>query len=256
MPRILFTLRLLTALGTVFVILLLCMQCIDIYLDGNAPEKLEVDGVHMTSVFRMDDVAARLQKLAVPLLGYALLVAVTVVMQHVGANVPSGISAAISPENRLRLMKTRISELPETALLEEKKRRWILSVSFVFISVCVIGALSYLLNGDYFISWDLELVMGKMIKSISTWIISAFVAACIASMICKRSILREIVVLQEQDLSIQTKKPIVKTHAVRNARVCIFLLAIMFIVLGVMNGGLYDVLVKAINICTECIGLG
>ena len=32
--------------------------------------------------------------------------------------------------------------------------------------------------------------------------------------------------------------------------------AILFIVLGVMNGGLRDVLVKAINICTECIGLG
>ncbi len=27
-------------------------------------------------------------------------------------------------------------------------------------------------------------------------------------------------------------------------------------VLGVLNGGMYDVLVKAINICTECIGLG
>ena len=25
---------------------------------------------------------------------------------------------------------------------------------------------------------------------------------------------------------------------------------------GVRNGGMFDVLVKAINICTECIGLG
>lgn len=32
--------------------------------------------------------------------------------------------------------------------------------------------------------------------------------------------------------------------------------AVVFIVLGVMNRGWYDVLVKAINICTECIGLG
>ena len=39
-------------------------------------------------------------------------------------------------------------------------------------------------------------------------------------------------------------------------RICLYLAAIVFIVLGVMNGGLYDVLVKAINICTECIGLG
>ena len=33
-------------------------------------------------------------------------------------------------------------------------------------------------------------------------------------------------------------------------------LALLFIILGVMNGGARDVLIKAINICTECIGLG
>jgi len=32
--------------------------------------------------------------------------------------------------------------------------------------------------------------------------------------------------------------------------------AIVFILLGVMNGGAKDVLIKAVNICTECIGLG
>ena len=32
--------------------------------------------------------------------------------------------------------------------------------------------------------------------------------------------------------------------------------AAALIILGVINGGLRDVFVKAINICTECIGLG
>ena len=32
--------------------------------------------------------------------------------------------------------------------------------------------------------------------------------------------------------------------------------ALALIVLGVLNGGLRDVLVKAVNLCTECIGLG
>lgn len=39
-------------------------------------------------------------------------------------------------------------------------------------------------------------------------------------------------------------------------RLVLFAAAGLFIVLGVLNGGLNDVLVKAINICTECIGLG
>lgn len=40
------------------------------------------------------------------------------------------------------------------------------------------------------------------------------------------------------------------------ARVVIALAAVILIVLGVLNGGMRDVLVKAVNICTECIGLG
>lgn len=32
--------------------------------------------------------------------------------------------------------------------------------------------------------------------------------------------------------------------------------AVLFIILGIVNGGMKDVLVKAIKICTECVGLG
>ena len=39
-------------------------------------------------------------------------------------------------------------------------------------------------------------------------------------------------------------------------RIILLLIAVGLISWGVLNGGLYDVLVKAINICTECIGLG
>ena len=39
-------------------------------------------------------------------------------------------------------------------------------------------------------------------------------------------------------------------------RVVLMILSVVLIVLGIANGGLWDVLVKAINICTECIGLG
>lgn len=36
----------------------------------------------------------------------------------------------------------------------------------------------------------------------------------------------------------------------------LLILALVLIVLGVLNGGLRDVFVKAANLCTECIGLG
>ncbi len=36
----------------------------------------------------------------------------------------------------------------------------------------------------------------------------------------------------------------------------ILAISLLFILLGIFNGGADDVLIKAINICTECIGLG
>lgn len=39
-------------------------------------------------------------------------------------------------------------------------------------------------------------------------------------------------------------------------RLAVLLLGVTLITLGVLNGGMKDVLIKAINICTECIGLG
>lgn len=40
------------------------------------------------------------------------------------------------------------------------------------------------------------------------------------------------------------------------ARLTLAVIAVVFIVVGIFNGGMADVLQKAINICTECIGLG
>ena len=39
-------------------------------------------------------------------------------------------------------------------------------------------------------------------------------------------------------------------------RIAIAVIAVAFLIAGIVNGGMADVLSKAINICTECIGLG
>ena len=45
-------------------------------------------------------------------------------------------------------------------------------------------------------------------------------------------------------------------YHITSVRIIIATVAVIFIVLGISNGGMADVLSKAINICTECIGLG
>ena len=44
--------------------------------------------------------------------------------------------------------------------------------------------------------------------------------------------------------------------AVRLIRGGLFIAALVFIIAGILNGSLQDVLIKATKICTECIGLG
>ena len=42
----------------------------------------------------------------------------------------------------------------------------------------------------------------------------------------------------------------------KTIRILLYAAAVVFIVLGVMNGEAQDVFIKAVKICTECIGLG
>ncbi len=42
----------------------------------------------------------------------------------------------------------------------------------------------------------------------------------------------------------------------RAVRLCLLAAAALLTVLGILNGGMQDVLTKAVWICTECIGLG
>lgn len=43
---------------------------------------------------------------------------------------------------------------------------------------------------------------------------------------------------------------------IMTVRTVVLILAIVFIVIGIINGSAQDVFGKAVNICTECIGLG
>jgi len=42
----------------------------------------------------------------------------------------------------------------------------------------------------------------------------------------------------------------------RKIALCAMVIALALIVIGIFNGSMHDVFVKAVNICTECVGLG
>ena len=101
-------------------------------------------------------------------------------------------------------------------------------------AVCAAMCLSGLRNG----AWDPERAMEQMLRRVGPWMALGFAAAAVL------------------DADSGAKMPGAPARAVGAARMLLYAAAAAFIVLGAMNGGLRDVLVKAGNLCTECIGLG
>ena len=58
------------------------------------------------------------------------------------------------------------------------------------------------------------------------------------------------------DIKQNTEENTMSASAVNIIRVVLLVVAVIFIVIGIFNGSLTDVFVKAAKICTECIGLG
>lgn len=54
----------------------------------------------------------------------------------------------------------------------------------------------------------------------------------------------------------QPSEQLQKRHTVPCVQVALLCLALALVLWGVARGGIADVLAKAINICTECVGLG
>ena len=245
-------LRLVLTAATILMLVLLAWQCLDIYLVGNSPANLDENGLHIQPVYRAEDVMARLWGLRIWAVGYLALLAAVCVL------VPGGVrkgAIAMEPDNRLRLMKKKLTDLPEPARAEEALRRKIWYGTGAFVAICAGLSLVFLLNRDNFISWDLEMVMGRMLIHTLPWIMAAFGAVLAASFFCRRSMEREINLLKGIS---GTKAPeaVGKPSRVGYVRIALYAVAMVLIVLGIHNGGMRDVLIKAINICTECIGLG
>ena len=236
MARIYRILRYMLAGATIVLITITAWQCIDIYSVG--------DG------FTRENVGERLGMLAVPWAIYAVFAAVTAIIGR-----PEDKPVKMTAANRLRLAKTRAGTLSEAALTEEKLRRKIYAVLAAVLAVCAGFSAAYLLNGKNFVSWELEAVMGRLLAHVCLWVAAALAAVIAAMYVCDRSMAREAAALKGySDIAQQTGAA--KKFPVNMVRIGIFATAVVLIIVGVLNGGMRDVLIKAINICTECIGLG
>ncbi len=236
---------------------LLCVGCVSIYRSGESP-------------FTRAGVAEQLSRMAFPLL------------LTVAGVVGGGILSWVLPMDgkRPRPLRHRADTLrrltdaydmtaaPEpyaTRMQRERHFRRVLSA--VAVALCLLAAFPAVMwcaDDAHFAGADKTAdIRDASVVVLASGAVALFdgLAVTVAmgasyereTTIVKRAIAKKAVARKEKNVICNRKREAIILWSVRGV---ILAVAVVFIVLGVQNGGMADVLGKAIRICTECIGLG
>lgn len=163
-----------------------------------------------------------------------------------------------------RLQTNRDLSLCDEALRMEitnlqKNRKLHVMIRTLVLTVASVVFLIYALNGDNYHASDIN---GSMIKAMVVLIpclLVSFAYALFVSIHNEKSIQKEIELMKQAPSAASTTEdqPVSdESRKILLARYTILAIGVFFLVYGFITGGTADVLAKAINICTECVGLG
>ena len=260
---------LLCVVGVLFIVM-----CVDIYKTGPSP-------------FTRESVSEHFSKIAVfvyVLICFIVLGAVLSIVTPLEKKSKGKVNDALVLHN----LSSRLNKVSSDGCAKIEKQR-ILRLVMVVISILLVVTASVVSFVSVLNSFDASKtdINGEMIKgclSILRYFIVPVVYLIVTAYVCKFSIKKELEIVKSElknakinegvaentQLGTFTKLSQNMMQGYKNAsspkkwhkvlgiiiKLVVACLAITFIVLGVLNGGMGDVLTKAINICTECIGMG
>ena len=249
-------------------------MCVDIYKTGPSP-------------FTRESVSEHFSKIAVfvyVLICFVVLGAVLSIVTPLEKKSKGKVNDALVLHN----LSSRLNKVSSDGCAKIEKQR-ILRLVMVVISILLVVTASVVSFVSVLNSFDASKtdINGEMIKgclSILRYFIVPVVYLIVTAYVCKFSIKKELEIVKSElknakinegvaentQLGTFTKLSQNMMQSYKNAsspkkwhkvlgiiiKLVVACLAITFIVLGVLNGGMGDVLTKAINICTECIGMG
>lgn len=155
---------------------------------------------------------------------------------------------------------------PELAksIKNERTKRKIASIICAFIcTVTAVFPLIRIANPTNYEKYDINGSIIPAVAVVLVWCVVALIFCLACSIICHESKISEVTLLKEaishkcvvqnSDKSVSERK---KEHVRCGVRIVVLVVALTFVIVGIINGGMADVLGKAIRLCTECIGLG
>lgn len=253
---------------TVLLGLLYIFECADIYYSG-----LESGG----DIFSYEIVSERLATLLAPSVIWVVAIIVGYVLSLFVPRASKGNKKAVSSKT-VKLLKQNLPVGDSNEYKSEHAKLRNIEISrIVAWSVCAAFALAasiisvvYLCNVSHFGGKDINGEILTMLRNVLPWVCAAF-ALCIGAVIFECvTIKRELNIIQvlyrlgqggapkaEQTSELTKVKSFFGSNIfIYVIRLVVFCVAVIFVIVGIFNGGKDDVLMKAINICTECIGLG
>ena len=229
---------------------LLIGQCASIYRAGTSAGNLTDAGVRIHDIYSREIVAERFGRIA---WSFWLLIVSLIAALILHSPEREALTAPVGYQLAMRLK--RVGKTP--AMRAEEVKRAIVTVLIgIGCVICAALTLRLLLEKGRFDSTDLEMVVPKLVGDVLPFTALALAFLMTGAQLRHVSMKKEIAL--SKDAPKRDAEPVKPAKsAVRNiARAVLLAAAAALIVAGICNGGMFDVLVKAINICTECIGLG
>lgn len=257
---------------TVIVGALFILQVCSIY--SSSPE----------SPYTVESISAHFNQIAIPVWLWVAAVVGNIVLSFVFPEEEEAPKAEVGIEVKLNRLRKR---LPENAVgvsainAKRRSRVWAAIACGAFVAAAIALCLFHLLNENYtpMIGEDFfpggRALADRLVRSVP-WIIDGFLLCIVVTEFFEKS--------QEEELALtktaiaESAKQGIKATAGKTQekkgffraigaffeseqvtsvlRILFAVAGIALVVVGIFNGGMHDMLQKAINICTQCIGLG
>ena len=241
-------------LSIVIIIAGICLivSCINIYNSGKQP-------------FSRESVANAFSNIAIPIYLCIFMTILGFILDAVIPSKASKMKNIISKDMQLESLQNKKDlsqcnvDVVTSITIERRKRRLHSTARMVVIFISSVMFLIYATNSDNFHQTDINGSMKKAMLVLAPCLIVSFIYSLFTVIINEKSMALEIELLKKVPAKEVSQSDDVCSSCDKKLaviRIAFLLIGIGILIYGFASGGTRDVMTKAVNICTECIGLG
>ena len=242
----------------VLLVILLAASAVSIYREGVARKAEDP----MAWIYTRETAAEKFKPIAPLFFG---AIGLTVAGWILGVKDENAGKPVKDVEILRNLTVARVVTPSEAMKAEQEKQRKLFLSGWALFALCMVPIAVYVLNGAHFPDGDLEGMIAALAARVIPLTVLGLGCLMVSTHLQEKSILRETEAAKEQlkaekeagvEAEPKPPAPAKSTINKRRLQMIVAIAAVVFIILGVLNGSAKAVHTKAANICTECVGLG